>query len=75
MHGSGQSRLWTITTQRKKHAWNHIVDYVDLDVDWGHPQLAAQQKLGLRTQRRIGLGGHHHHRAAVDGETVAKIAF
>ena len=61
--------------QRKKHAWNHTVDRADLDVDWCHSTLAAQQGLGLRAKRWIGAGGHHHHRVGVDGQAVEEMAF
>ena len=38
--------------------------------DQSPEMMAAQQQLGLRAQRCVGLGGGHHHRLAVDGTAV-----
>jgi len=49
---------------------NHTVDYFDSDVDRCHAELAAQQELGLWTQRRIGIGCDHHSDLARNGAAV-----
>ena len=40
-------------------------------IDRGHSDLAAQQGLGLWTQRRAGVG--RHRRVVVDGATVTGV--
>ncbi len=52
---------------------NRAVDRFDPDTDWRHSDVAAQQELGLRSQRRIGVGGNHPPRAAIDGKTVMRV--
>lgn len=49
---------------------NHTVDHFDSDVDRCHSELAAQQELGLWTQRRVGIGRDHHSDPALNGATV-----
>lgn len=46
---------------------NHTAGRSDSDAGRGYSDLAAQQKLGLRTQWSIGFGGINHHRSTGDG--------
>ena len=49
---------------------NRTFDNFGADAHWRNSNLAPQQKLGLRSQWRLGLAGSYHHRAVVDGPAV-----
>jgi hypothetical protein len=71
LKNAGTLNLNTDALKEKKHEFgNHTVDRSDLDVVWRHPKLAAQQELGLWTQRRTGIAGHRPDCSVVDGATL-----
>lgn len=50
-----------------RNAWNHSTHHFDSDVTWSNARMASQQKLGLRTKRRFGIGRADHCHSAAHG--------